>query len=326
MQYKSNKGFTGLGQLGMLILFIGVGMILAAIIQFIIGMQMIPSGTSFEKMGDAMLKAMEDPKNVNAARWLQFFSTLMMFCIPALMYSFVCHGKQLLWLGFSKYINLQQIVIGFLIIFTANIAAGSLQDLTEMITKHFPSLDAYAIKLENMYNDQVMALSHIQGIPDLLLSLVIMAFLPAMFEELFFRGALQQILIKWWKKPLIAIIVTSLIFSLIHMSVYLFLSRAVLGFVLGLMFYKTKNIWVNIVAHFLNNAIAVFQVYVLTMKNKKIDVSKMDVKMDWWFGIVGAVALYYLFVFLKKYSEDNSMKIYVKEQAMIERDLFGGTR
>jgi hypothetical protein len=171
-----------------------------------------------------------------------------------------------------------------------------------------------------------MALSHIQGIPDLLLSLVIMAFLPAMFEELFFRGALQQILIKWWKKPLIAIIVTSLIFSLIHMSVYLFLSRAVLGFVLGLMFYKTKNIWVNIVAHFLNNAIAVFQVYVLTMKNKKIDVSKMDVKMDWWFGIVGAVALYYLFVFLKKYSEDNSMKIYVKEQAMMTNDLFGGTR
>ena len=218
--------------------------------------------------------------------------------------------------------GVQQIVIGFLIIFTANIAAGSLQDLTEMITKHFPSLDAYAIKMEKMYNDQVMALSHIQGVPDLFLSLVIMAFLPAMFEELFFRGALQQILIKWWKKPLIAIIVTSLIFSLIHMSVYLFLSRAVLGFVLGLMFYKTKNIWVNIVAHFLNNAIAVFQVYYMTMNNKKIDVSKMDVKMDWWFGVIGAVALYYLFVFLKKYSEDNSMKIYVKEQAMVERDLF----
>jgi NhaP-type Na+/H+ or K+/H+ antiporter len=107
------------------------------------------------------------------------------------------------------------------------------------------------------------------------------------------------------------------------MSVYLFLSRAVLGFVLGLMFFKTKNIWVNIIAHFLNNAIAVFQVYVLTMNNKKIDVSKMDVKMDWWFGIVGVIALYYLFVFLKKYSEDNSMKIYVKEQAMVQGDLFG---
>jgi hypothetical protein len=59
------------------------------------------------------------------------------------------------------------------------------------------------------------------------------------------------------------------------------------------------------------------------MNNKKIDVSKMDVKMDWWFGIVGAVALYYLFVYLKKYSEENSMKIYAKEQSKIKNDFFG---
>lgn len=322
MQYKSNKGFSGLGQIGILILFVGVGMILAGMTQFIIGFKIIPAETPFEKMGEAMIKSLEDPKNVNISRWLQFLSTLMMFCIPAIMYSLVCNGKQLLWLGFSKHINIIQIFFGFLIIFTANIASGTLQDLSEMICRHFPSVDAYAARLENMYNEQVMALSHIEGIPDLILSLVIMAFLPAMFEELFFRGALQQILIRWWKKPIIAIIITSLIFSLIHMSVYLFLSRAVLGFVLGLMFYKTKNIWVNIVAHFLNNAIAVFQVYALTMSKQKIDVSKMDIKVDWWFGIIGAVALYYLFVYLRKYSEENSMKIYSKEQSLMKNDLF----
>lgn len=322
MQYKSNKGFSGSGQLGILFVLIGAGIIMASVIQFIVGFQIIPPGTSFEKMGDAMLKAMEDPQNVNLSRWLQFVSTFLIFCVPAMMFSFICNGKQMLYLGFSKHINAQQILLGFLIIFTANIASGTLQDLTEMITRHFPSFDAYAQKLENLYNDQVKTLSRIEGIPDLLLSLVIMAFLPAMFEELFFRGALQQLLVKWWKKPLIAIIVTSFIFSLIHMSVYLFLSRAVLGFVLGLMFFKTKNIWVNIIAHFLNNAIAVFQVYYLTLHHQKIEVSKMDVKVDWWYGIVGAVALYYLFVYLKKYSEDNSMKIYAKEQALVTDDLF----
>ena len=323
MQYRSNKGFSGMGQLGILIMFIGVGMILAAIVQFVIGLKMIPSDTPFEKMGDAMMKALENPANVSAARWLQFLSTFFMFCVPAYLYPIVCNGKDMIWLGFSKHINVRQVMLGFLIIFIANIAAGSLQDLTEMVTRHFPALDHYAKRMEDLYNEQVKALSRIQGVPDLLLSLVIMAFLPAVFEELFFRGALQQILVRWWKAPIVAIIVTSLIFSLIHMSVYLFLSRAVLGFVLGLMFYQTRNIWVNIVAHFLNNAIAVFQVYYLTMSKKDIDVSKMDVKVGWWAGVIGAAVLYYLFIQLKKQSETNSTKIYTMEEALKVDSPFG---
>ena len=62
------------------------------------------------------------------------------------------------------------------------------------------------------------------------LILVVMAFFPALFEEIFFRGAMQELLERWWKKPLLAVIFTSIVFSLIHMSVYLFLSRFMASF------------------------------------------------------------------------------------------------
>ena len=325
MQYKSNKGYTGFSQLGMLLAFVGLGLILATLAQLIIGLQMVPKGTSMLQLQEAMMAAMKDPKNVQTIRILQIAGTFCLMFVPSVMFSWIVNGNNPFWMGFNKYFNAQQIALGFVIIFSANILAGPLQDLSEKIVAHFPSLDQTAKNLENLYNDQVQALSHLSGLPDLFLALIIMAFFPALFEELFFRGVMQNLFIKWWKKPLLAIIITSIIFSLIHMSIYLFLSRVVLGFVLGLMFYKTRNIWVNTIAHFLNNAIAVLQMYALSQSKTKsdIDVSKLDPKFDWWMGLAALAVLYFLFKYLDRYSEENKMKIYTKEQSLLVNETQG---
>jgi membrane protease YdiL (CAAX protease family) len=272
-----------------------------------------------------MMTAMKDPKNVQTIRILQIAGTFCLMFIPSVMFSWIVNGNNPFWLGFNKYFNVQQIALGFVIIFSANILAGPLQDLSEKVVSYLPSLEITAKNLENLCNDQVQALSHLSGLPDLFLALIIMAFFPALFEELFFRGVMQNLFIKWWKKPILAIIITSIIFSLIHISIYLFLSRIVLGFVLGLMFYKTKNIWVNTIAHFLNNAIAVLQMYALSQSKTKsdIDVSKLDPKFDWWMGLAALAVLYFLFKYLNRYSEENKMKIYTKEQALLVNENLG---
>ena len=117
MEYRSVKGFTGWGQLGMLLVFLGAGFILAAGVQLIIGMQLIPSGLPPEKMGDAMLKAMMLPENVTYARIAQVSGTFFLLFMPAVLFMLVCHGKNKFWLGFNKHINPQQIILGFFIIF-----------------------------------------------------------------------------------------------------------------------------------------------------------------------------------------------------------------
>jgi hypothetical protein len=301
----------------MILCFVGLGLILTTILQVVIGFQIAPPGTPLDKMSEAMLEAMKKPENLGAIRLMQVLSTFFLFFVPAMLFSFVCNGKNLFWLGFNKYFNVFQILLGFLIIFTANIMAGPLQELSEKIVIHFPKLNNVAKSLENAYNDQIIMLSHLSGIGDFISALIIMAFFPALFEELFFRGAIQTLLVKWWKKPLLAIIVTSVVFSLIHMSVYLLLSRIVLGFVLGWMFHQTKNIWINTIAHFLNNAIAVSQMYVLSFRKEKIDISKLDTQVDWWVGIIAIVVLFALFKFLNRYTEKNRMKIIAKEQSFL---------
>ncbi|MEO6253640.1 MAG: CPBP family intramembrane glutamic endopeptidase [Ferruginibacter sp.] len=318
MQYKSVKGFTGWGQMGILLAFLGAGFILTAVIQYFIGLQLIPPAVPMEKMGEEMLKAMMLPENIGYARLSQVLSTLCLFFIPAVAWMFVCHGKNKFWLGFNEHINARQIVLGFFLIFLANVIANPLAELSKDLLKNFPGLNALGMRMETEYTNQVLALSNLKSWGEFFMAIVIMAFFPALFEEIFFRGTVQNLLERWWKMPLLAILVSSLFFSLIHMSVYLFLSRALLGFVLGLMYQRSKNLWVNIIAHFLNNTVAVIQLFWISRHEQKVEVDKLDLKIPWWGALVAVAITYALFMVFEKVSSTNRRQIAFEEQNLVE--------
>ena len=158
-------------------------------------------------------------------------------------------------------------------------------------------------KAEDNYMKQVLIIGRMNNFFDYLVSLVMLGILPAMFEEIIFRGGLQNLLSRWWKMPIFSILVTAIIFSLVHGSYFGFLSRAVLGFVLGWMYYRTGNIWLNIIAHAANNAIAVTAIYVMRLKDPQADVAKADVNLSVWWGLLSLVVIYGLFILFEKVSQ-----------------------
>lgn len=319
MEYKSIKGFSGWSQIGFLAVFLGVGFILTALIQGVMFMGLMPETGSLGEMESSLKKIIMNPENVQLLRFSQVLGTFCLFFIPAVVFSVVVNGKNAFWLGFNKHLTALQILLAFGLIYAAGICASPLADLSKAIVHQFPSLDAAAQKLENAYNEQVLAMSNLKNWYEYLMALLIMAFFPAMFEELFFRGAMQNLFVKWWKKPILAILITSLIFSLVHMSIYLFLTRALLGFVLGLIYYKTKNIWVNIIAHFLNNAVAVSMLFYISQTSVKPDFSKVDPKVEWYIGLVGLAGLITLFYLLKKNSAIQVARIDAQESILIAK-------
>ena len=319
MEYRSVKGMTGWGQLGILLVFTGAGFILAGIIQLAIAWQLVAPGLPMDKMGDAMIKALLLPENVTYSRIAQVTGTFLLLFMPAYAYMLICHGKNKFWLGFNKHINAKQIVLGFFLIFLANIIANPLEDFSKAILANFPALNALGMRMEDAYTEQVMALSNLKSWGEFFMALVIMAFFPALFEEIFFRGAVQTLLERWWKKPLLAVLFTSFLFSFIHMSVFLFLSRAVLGFVLGLMYQRSKNLWVNIIAHFLNNTVAVIQLFWISRHKLKIGVDDMDPKLPWWGALAALAFTVGLFILFEKFSAKNRTQIAFEEQNLLEQ-------
>ena len=88
----------------------------------------------------------------------------------------------------------------------------------------------------------------------LVLALILMAVLPAIFEELVFRGMILNGLRKGMG-DVCALIFSSLMFALIHGSIQQFIYPFLLGLVLGWLAMRTGSTFTSMLVHFLNNAI-----------------------------------------------------------------------
>ena len=91
-------------------------------------------------------------------------------------------------------------------------------------------------------------------IGSLMLNIIVIAGLAAVSEELFFRGAMQQFIQEKFKNGHLSVWLTAMIFSIVHFQFYGFFPRLFLGAILGYLFLYTRNLWIPIILHFLNNA------------------------------------------------------------------------
>ena len=304
MAHLATKRFNYWNQLAVLAAFVGVGLIIGGIIvsilPFFVKMNPgITSGNTAAQLLDNLLQ----PKNAALLRWITFITAFFMFFLPTVLYALVCHKKPFVHLGFKNNCNVKSAGVVILIMLAALPLVSALQDLTTLLPWSKAALLKFK-EAEDAYNQQVAVIARMDNFADYIISVVVIAFLPALFEETLFRGGMQNLFSRWFKKPLLAIVLTSIIFSAVHGSYLGFLSRFALGFVLGWMYYRTGNIWLNIIGHFFNNAFAVTAMYLFTKPGEHPDPSKMDGQIPLWVGLASIAALYGLFSLFDKVSKN----------------------
>lgn len=113
-----------------------------------------------------------------------------------------------------------------------------------------------------VYEEQVSGMLHVGQRFGLILDLITRALVPAFAEEFFFRGYLQSILLKK-ARPFIAVLIAGFVFAASHFNLQLFPFYFILGIIFGVIVLKTGNIWPAVVAHAINNTIAIIFLYVL---------------------------------------------------------------
>jgi membrane protease YdiL (CAAX protease family) len=138
-------------------------------------------------------------------------------------------------------------------------------------------------------------LTKFESLPELLGGLVIFALVPAIGEELVFRGILQQQLVRWLRNPHVGIWVAAIIFGAIHMQFYGMLPRTLLGALLGYLYWWSGNIWVPIIGHFMNNGFTVVLMYLVQQKKISYDMEATEAMPlpAILFSILAAAALLY---------------------------------
>jgi membrane protease YdiL (CAAX protease family) len=231
-----------------------LGLVIASVIGG--GILLASAGSNVESMKDAL----NDPKNADMLRIIQVGSVILGMIIPAFITAYILDKKPLQLLGFRKDVDISKILLVVAIMFTSLFVAGALGFLNKDIAQAV-GLGNWAEQLEKTYNDQAALMLDMKGISGYLVSLFVMGLLPAISEEMLFRGGLQNFLTRATKNPWLSIVVVSILFSIVHFSVYGFLVRFFLGIVLGYIFYATGNLWLSITAHFFNNGLIVSSIF-----------------------------------------------------------------
>lgn len=247
-----------------------------------------------------MQKDMFDVANINAVKVIQVVSTIIIFLIPAVVTARIASQQAFQRLGFKSGIKIERVVVAALVMFCSLPLVGALAELNKAIPISAAWKKIFD-GMESQYAEQVKLMATFKTSVDYIVALFIIALMPAIVEEVFFRGAMQNIFMRWFKIPWLVIFITGLIFSAIHFSWYGFIPRLALGMILGYIFYLTGNLWYSIAAHFFNNALMVTILYFQYMKDKKIDM-EVGESAPWWAGLISAVVVVALFVLLKRIS------------------------
>jgi membrane protease YdiL (CAAX protease family) len=249
-----------------------------------------------------MQVSMTDPSFSNQVRVTQTLLSMCIFLFPALIAARMVDKQPLSYIGLTQKSSALTFVFAIVLMLLTIVIGGSLATVNEMIPVT-AQMELYFKTMEEDYMKQVEVMSQMKGIGDFLIALLVMAFVPAVVEEVFFRGGFQNMMHRSTGNFWVAIIVTSLLFSAIHFSFYGFLTRAALSIVLGLLYAYTRNLWMPILAHFINNAIGVGEVYYLRSTGQSLSDGIGD-KFPIWWGILALVAFIFIFKQLQKQLPD----------------------
>lgn len=123
---------------------------------------------------------------------------------------------------------------------------------------HFPAFlhdfELWARAKEDQAAELTKTLTLLNSPARLLVGMVVIAIVPAVAEELVFRGVIQQNLVRWFHSRHVGVWLAAALFSAIHMQFFGFVPRFVLGLVLGYLYEWSGNLLVPVAAHFTQNA------------------------------------------------------------------------
>ena len=229
-----------------------------------------------------------DHQATNALKWFQFVQTIATFLIPPFIIAWLCSQNPKQWLQLDSKPSWWMIVSAIVIMLMALPGINLLADWNSRL-----NLPEALRPLEELMRQQEEAAQLLterflsgRGIELLVANIILMAFLPAMAEELTFRGMLQRLI----PNKHVAVWVVAILFSAIHFQFWGFVPRMLLGAMFGYMLVWTGSLWIPITMHFVNNVVTVIAYWILFNNNLNRDVvEKLGTGDTLWLGIVSLV-------------------------------------
>ncbi|MCU0445415.1 MAG: CPBP family intramembrane metalloprotease [Microscillaceae bacterium] len=202
---------------------------------------------------------------------------LFAFILSSIIFLKIFEQKNLNSLNTNPSLNLW--VVGLTAVITIVVMPFSSLLIEWNAQLKFPAFMAefekWASQKEETLKGLTLYLTNFQSVGEFLLGLLVVAVIPAIGEELLFRGLVQRKLSEFINVHL-AIWLTGIIFSAIHLQFYGFVPRMLLGVLFGYFYFWSGNLWLAIIGHFVNNAFTLSVIYFSNLNKIKVNIESQE--------------------------------------------------
>lgn len=261
----------------------------------LLGILLIAKGMTVAEVQAYLLRISLNP-SASGGNWYELMSIqainhLGTFLLPALLYWYVIERRT--WVQFST--RPLWAVAGLWLVGLIVIAFMPFDGLVIEWNRnlHLPKtlapLETWIRNKEASLEGITKYLTTFSTTGQLITALVVIAVIPAIGEEVLFRGVLQRNISYWSGNVHVGIWGAAILFSAIHVQFLGFFPRMLLGALFGYLYVWSGNLWVPIGAHFVNNGFTVLMVYLYQQRMTTVDIERSESVPAW--GAVVSLAL-----------------------------------
>lgn len=237
--------------------------------------------------------------NVNSAKLYMGLVSFGSFILSSIIVISTFRKKLFPFTVLDKPPKLVNVLIGILLLITSIPLVNWLLDINRNIPIPSSTLRQFLEHQEELNNFTYdVILTGNTGIV-VLLNIFLVGLLPALGEELFFRGIMLRIFKSLTRNIHLGVWLSAILFATLHIQVFKIVPMILLGALFGYVYYLSGSLWITIIMHFINNSIAVI---IDHLEEPHTGANQMLSGQTWYYIALSVVLIAVLLFALKKYN------------------------
>jgi uncharacterized protein len=225
---------------------------------------------------------LSDPKGTGLLKFFQAINQIGIFVVPAFIFGYLVNRRSLRYLQLDRRFSFSILALSLILIIVSIPLINLLVEFNEQM--QLPRFLSNVEKWMRNAEDQAKLLTEVflkvDTVTGLLVNLFIVAFLASLGEELLFRGVILRLFRELFGNIHLAVILSAVLFSALHMQFYGFLPRTLLGILFGYLFIWSGSLWIPIILHFVFNGISVVAAYLYETGSIQTDFESFGSNQD----------------------------------------------
>lgn len=253
------------------------------------------------------IEEMDNPENIRVLKYFQVVQSIGVFIFPPFILAWLFHGKIAEYLCLNKPVNFTSVFLVFTLSFAASPFVNFIGGLNQNM--QFPEwlsgVENWMRNAEDKAAEITEAFLKVETAGGLAFNIFMIAFLPAIGEELLFRGVIQRIFTNWTRNYHWGIWISALLFSALHLQFYGFVPRMFLGVLFGYLLVIRGSIWLPIIAHFINNGLAVIMMYLIDKQMLNPELEEIGSTTDsYYMAAISFMLIFAILLMLKRQNQE----------------------